>query len=134
MLGLCHVGYEYYQVECLHFGLGEGSRIIERWIMEQFDSTFGGASHIDYLSFVLFMRAWDLPLLGSRDVRFDHLRWIDDAVELVLRHEPKLQRCGLQREVVVQRVVLMLRCLVVANDRRERRHQHQRPLAAFPST
>jgi len=43
--------------------------------------------------------------LRPRDVRFDHLGWIDDAVEFLLRHEAELQRGSLQREVVVYRVV-----------------------------
>ena len=42
--------------------------------------------------------------------------------------EAELQRGGLQREVVVHGVVGDLRGLVVADHRRQRRHQHQRAL------
>ena len=40
-LGLRYVGYEANQAECLLFGLGEGGRLVERWIAEQFDSALG---------------------------------------------------------------------------------------------
>jgi hypothetical protein len=32
----------------------------------------------------------EIYLLAGRDIRFDHFGWIDDAVELALRHETKL--------------------------------------------
>ncbi len=47
-----YVGNEANKAECLFVGLGECGRLVERWILEQFDSMFGGASHVDYLSFV----------------------------------------------------------------------------------
>src|SRR6202021_2545571 len=51
-VGLRYVGNEPNKTECLFFGLGEGGRLVERWIVEQFDSVLGSASHFDYLSFV----------------------------------------------------------------------------------
>jgi hypothetical protein len=64
-------------------------------------------------------------------IRVDHLRRIDDAVELGFRYKAQLQ-CGLlEREVVVQRVVRNLRRLVIADDRRERGHQHQGAVHVF---
>ncbi len=44
-----YIGNEADQAQCLLFGLGERGRLVERWIVEHFDSTFGGASHIYYL-------------------------------------------------------------------------------------
>ena len=41
----------------------------------------------------------------------DHLRRIDDAVELLFGHEAERERCGFQREVVLHRVVRDLRGL-----------------------
>src|ERR1700733_4899477 len=66
-----------------------------------------------------------------RNVGVDHLRRIDDAVELFLCDKPQLERGLLEREVVVQRVVRNLRGLVIANDRRERGYQHQRAVHIF---
>ena len=67
----------------------------------------------------MIWRSKKLRVLSVRfcNVGVDHLRRIDDAVELVLCDKPQL-KCGLlQREIVVQRVVRNLRCLVIANDR-----------------
>ncbi len=94
-LGLCYVGHEPNNAERLLFSLAERGRFIEGWIVKCFDSTLYRASHVDYLSFAFSesetgIRTWGLPLSGSRDVRLDHLRWIDDAVELVLRDEAEL--------------------------------------------
>src|SRR6266404_4977236 len=57
-----------------------------------------------------------LPSAGFCNVRVDHLRRIDDAVELAFRDKPQFQ-CGLfEGEVVVQRVVRDLRGFVIADD------------------
>ena len=56
----------------------------------------------------------------------DHLRRIDDAVELGFGHELELQGRLLQGEVVIDCVVGDLRGLVVADHRRQCRHPHQR--------
>src|SRR6266446_1715940 len=63
-----------------------------------------------------------------RHVRPDHLRRVDDAIELFRRDVSQLQRGLPERQVVVQRVVGNLRCLVVADDRRQCGGEHQRPL------
>src|SRR5260370_36076079 len=58
----------------------------------------------------------DSLLAGFCNIGMDHLRGINDAVELVLRHKSQLQ-CGLlERGVVVQCIVCNLRRLVIAND------------------
>ncbi len=44
-----YVGNEAHKAERLLFGLTEGGRLVERWILKQFNSAFGGASHIHYL-------------------------------------------------------------------------------------
>jgi hypothetical protein len=63
------------------------------------------------------------PSAGFCHVRLDHLRRIDDAVELVFRYRSQL-KCGLlEREVVVHRVVRDLRRLVIADHGRESGHQ-----------
>ena len=49
-----YVGKESNKAECLLFGLGESARLVERWIVEQFDSAIGSACHDAYLSFVSF--------------------------------------------------------------------------------
>ena len=48
---------------------------------------------------------WSRPLLTVRDIGIDHLRWIDDAIKFVFSNKAELQCCGLQRNVVVHRVV-----------------------------
>src|SRR5580698_1940580 len=55
----------------------------------------------------------------------NHLRRIDDPVELVFRHVSQLQ-CGLlECQVVVEGVVSNLRRLVITNDRSKSGNQHQ---------
>src|SRR5277367_4050584 len=56
---------------------------------------------VDGMDAAMYFSCWSFSCC---DVGLDHLRWIDHAVELSLRHEAQLQRGGLQREVVVQRV------------------------------
>src|SRR6516165_1802095 len=67
----------------------------------------------------------------ARHVRLDHFFRIYDAIEFRLRDEAQLQRGFLQREIVVHGVVGDLRGLVVADDGRKRRHQHERALDVF---
>src|ERR1700685_4531106 len=63
---------------------------------------------------------------GFRHVRVNHLRRIDDPVELGFRYKSQLQ-CGLlEGKVVIQRVVRNLRRFVIANDGRKCGHQHER--------
>src|ERR1700730_2041558 len=50
-LGFRYIGNEAHKAERLLFGLGEGGRLVKRWIMEQFDSTLGRASHVNYFPF-----------------------------------------------------------------------------------
>src|ERR1700730_1175759 len=47
----------------------------------------------------------DASLPVGRDIRADHPCWIDNSVEFVRRREAEFQRGGLQREVVIHRVV-----------------------------
>src|SRR6185312_2243107 len=63
-----------------------------------------------------------------RDVGPDHLRRVDDAVELRLGDKAKLQGGLFQRQVVVGGVMRDLRRLVVADHRRQGGDQHQRLL------
>src|ERR1700679_409627 len=65
------------------------------------------------------------PRSFTGDIRFYHLGGVDDAIELRLRDEAKLQRGVLQREIVVHRMMGDLRCLVVADHRRKGGHQHE---------
>jgi hypothetical protein len=44
-------------------------------------------------------------LMGGRNVGLDHLRGIDDAIELGLADEAKLQRSFLEREIMIHGVV-----------------------------
>src|SRR5215475_9572099 len=60
------------------------------------------------------------------DIGMHHFCWINDPIELGLRNEAQLQGGRLEREVVVHGVVRDLRRLVVADHRRQRRHEHQR--------
>src|SRR5471030_2987145 len=66
--------------------------------------------------------------LFFRDVGRDHLPGVDDTIELRFAHIAELERRLLQGEIVVGRVMGDLRRLVVADHRRQRRHQHQRAL------
>src|SRR5229473_960645 len=66
------------------------------------------------------------------DIRPDHLCGIDDAVELLLGNEAKLQRGSLEREIVVHRVMRNPGRLVVANHRRQRGDKHQGAVDIFP--
>src|SRR2546425_3296208 len=59
------------------------------------------------------------PSGGSCYIRIHHLFRIDDPIEFRLRDEPQRQGGGLEREVVIHGVVSDLRCLVVADHRRE---------------
>src|SRR5207247_8168880 len=72
-----------------------------------------------------------LPSADLRDVWTNHLRRIDNTVELGLGNKAQFQRGGLQRENVVHRVVSDLRRLVVTDDGRQRGHQHERAFNAF---
>src|SRR5260370_1274443 len=57
-----------------------------------------------------------LPSAGFCNVRVDHLRRIDDAVELVFRDKPQFQ-CGLfEGEVVVQCVASKIAHYALDND------------------
>src|ERR1700689_4664506 len=60
------------------------------------------------------------------DVWPHHLCRIDHTVELFLADEAELEGGGLEREIAVHRMMRNLGRLVVADDRRECRHQHQR--------
>src|SRR5580692_2505370 len=64
------------------------------------------------------------PRSFTGDIGFYHLGRVDDAIELSLRDEAKLQRGVPQREIVVHCMMSDLRCLVVADHRRECGHQH----------
>src|SRR5262249_43905651 len=68
---------------------------------------------------------------GFCDVWMDHLHRIDDTSEFILRDEAQFQSRFSEREVVVHSEVGDLRRLVVTDDRRECRHQHQRSLNVF---
>src|SRR5579871_2507272 len=61
----------------------------------------------------------------------DHLGGIDDAIELVFADEAELECRLLEREVVVHGVMRDLGCLVVADDGRQRGHEHQRAVDVF---
>ncbi len=67
----------------------------------------------------------------GRNVGLDHLRRVDHAVEFRLTDEAEGEGRLLQRQILLHRVVGDLRRLVVADDRRERRYQHQRALDVF---
>src|SRR5205807_4882844 len=47
----------------------------------------------------------EVPLPAGGDVRLDHLRRVDDTIELVFGDETERQRRRLQREIVVHRVM-----------------------------
>jgi len=64
-------------------------------------------------------------------VRLHHFGRIDNAVELLLGYQAELQGSVLQCQIMIRRVVRDLRRLVVANDRRERRYEHQRAINVF---
>ena len=55
-----------------------------------------------------------------------HLLRIDHAIELILCDKPEFERALFQREVVIHCEMRNLRRFVVADDRRERGHQHER--------
>ena len=111
LLGLRYIRNEPNKTECLLFGLGESGRLVERWIVKQFDSALGSASHLDYLSFVFFFKSGPVILYLSylgcsgRHVGFDHFFRVDNAIEFGLGHKAELQRGCLQRQVVVHCVV-----------------------------
>src|SRR5262249_14155300 len=63
---------------------------------------------------------------GCRYVGSDHFLRIDNTIEFSLGHVPELQRRGLQREIVVHRVMRNLGGFVITNHRRKRRDQHER--------
>src|SRR5690349_3632517 len=65
---------------------------------------------------------------SARHVGPHHLGGVDDAVELGLADMAELQGRFLQSQIVLRRVMGDLRGLVVADHRRQRRHQHQRAL------
>src|SRR6202140_3303811 len=65
------------------------------------------------------------------DVWPHHLCRIDHTVELFFADEAELEGGGLEREIAVHRMMRDLGRLVVADDRRECRHQHQRTLYIF---
>src|SRR4029077_13868009 len=65
---------------------------------------------------------------GIRYIGSYHFLRIDNAIEFSFRHEAELQCCGLEREVIVIRIVGNLRSLVIADYWRERCDQHQRLL------
>ena len=130
LLGLGHVGDEADQAERLPLRLGEGRRLVERGSWSSSHSALCGV--VVAMSHSVFMnRGLRFHYLAVRDVRPDHLCRIDDAIEFRLGDEAELQRSGLEREVVVHRVVCDLRRLVVADDRRQRRDQHQRAVDVF---
>ena len=56
ILGLRHVGYKANKSERLLFCLGEGGGLVERWVVEQFDSALGSASHVRFLSFFFLIQ------------------------------------------------------------------------------
>src|SRR5262249_39340254 len=67
----------------------------------------------------------------GRDVRPNHLRRVDDTVELRLAYEPQLERRLLERQIIVQGVVGDLRGLVVPDNRRKCGDEHQRAVDGF---
>ena len=66
------------------------------------------------LAATMYPSVW---LFGCRDVGLDHLRRIDDAVELLFGDEAELECRHLQGQVVVHRVMRDLRCFVVTDHR-----------------
>ena len=60
-----------------------------------------------------------------------HFLWIDHSIEFGFRHKAQFKGGLLQREIIIQGVMSNLRRLVVADDRRKRRHEHQRTLHIF---
>src|SRR5207302_1909600 len=59
------------------------------------------------------------------DIRLHHLFGIDDAIKFGFCNKAQLQGCSLEREIVIGGVVRNLRCLVIADNRRKRGHQHE---------
>src|SRR6516164_929605 len=68
---------------------------------------------------------------GLRDVWSNHFRRIDDTVEFSLGDKAQLQSRGLECEILVHGVVSDFRSLVVTDDGRECRYQHQRTFDIF---
>ena len=71
-LGLRYVRNEPNKTECLLFGLGEGGRLVERWIVKQFDSALGSASHFCFPLFRFFKSGPVILYLTIRQQRSPH--------------------------------------------------------------
>ena len=54
VFGLIYIGNEPNKTERLLFGFGEGCGLVERWILEQFDTALGSASHFRFPLFRFF--------------------------------------------------------------------------------
>src|SRR5438105_5525669 len=63
---------------------------------------------------------------GRCNIGFHHLARIHNAIEFRLAYKAQLQGGGPERQIIVEGVVSDLGCLVIADDGRESRHQHQR--------
>src|SRR5271155_1126601 len=74
----------------------------------------------------LSAKAGSLSGNGRRYVGPDHFLRIHYAIEFSFGHEAELQCSGLEREVVVIRIMSNLRSLVIADNRRKGRDQHER--------
>src|SRR6516162_4433030 len=95
--------------------VGSRSKSMPRLLMPVWEADIGSSSvEVQFRYARRFSPVCSLGYVGR-----DHLRRIDDAVEQLLGHKAELQRGFFEGQVVVHCVMGDLRCLVVADDRRE---------------
>lgn len=65
-------------------------------------------------------------LVADNDRMYHRIGWIGDPAPTIPTITPGAQRGGLERKIIIHCVVRSLSRFVIADDRRERRHRHQR--------